>query len=252
MKGTYFQKPLQYSLNVDGESWHQDQEITGQFNIKNMGADVVELKMPRVILAYGDFSAVKQKSPDAFEAVTNVVTEKPKKLDPQKDISFSWKVKLDRNAAITDKSSSLFLLYGSDEVIEKLGHLQLIVHPEPVIGELLKTWTTQFRFVLKNQKANKGFVEVKFAPPDGRVWATIEQMLAQFRYDKDNLETKYTFSVKKIDASVGNMELKKSKMEFKQAFQPTQYKTSAGRYHHEEMEKSAQSILDQLGLGKVL
>jgi hypothetical protein len=252
MKGTYFQKPLQYSLNVEGESWHQDQEITGQFSIRNMGAEPIELKVPRVILAYGDLNEVRKKSPDAFEAVTPIVNESSKKLDPQKEITFSWNVKLDRNAAVTDKSASLFLLYGADEAIEKLGHLQLIVNPEPVIGEFLKTWQIHFRFVLKTQKANKGLVEVKFAPPDGRAYAAIEQMLVQFRFEKENLEAKYVFSVNRIDAGPGSMALKKTKMEFKQTFQPMQYKTSSGRYHHEEMEKSAQTILDQLGLGKVL
>ena len=252
MKGVFFQKPFELCLQVDGETWSQNDEITGYFTAKNPGSAEATLELPRVFLVEGQLAQVRQKSPRAFEVLSPVVSESSKKMGSQKEEKFTWKFKLDRNCSITDKSSSLFLLYGQGESLEKLGQLQLIVYPEKTIGEIIQTWQTQFRFVLKTQKSNKGCVEIKFAPPDGRAYAAIEQMIASFCFENENLKAKYVFSVNKIDASVGNMELKKTKKEFNQVFVLSQYKTSTGRYHHEEMEKAIQTIMSQLGLGKVL
>jgi len=44
MKGTFFQKPLELELNIEGESWKQGDSVYGNLVVKNHGPDSFSLK----------------------------------------------------------------------------------------------------------------------------------------------------------------------------------------------------------------
>jgi len=67
MKGTIFQKPFEFNLRVEGESWAQGDPISGSLIIRNHSGEPVSLGDIRVLLGYADLRHVRAKSPEAFE-----------------------------------------------------------------------------------------------------------------------------------------------------------------------------------------
>lgn len=244
MKGTYFQKPFEFNLIVEGESWKQSDPVSGTLVMKNHGTQEEPLSSFQVSLAYG-------KAPDGFEVLTSVAADGSRKLPAKGEERLSWKFDLDRNCPVTEKSKSLYLLYGKSDSPEKMGQLQLIVHPFWVIQSFLDTLQTQFRFVLKTQKSNKGSVEVKLAPPSSKAFAVIESLVLQMKFEGEQFQVRYLFNVNKIDASAG-MTLKKAKQELEQSYRKDEYQTPSGRYNHERMEAAVGEVFKELGLGALL
>ena len=249
MKGTIFQKPLQLNLSIDGESWHQGDAIAGSLTVKNHGSSPVQTKGIGVRFAYGQLTKVREKAPGAFHILSNQTLPQGA-LDPQQETQLTWKFETERNSPITDKTGSLYLLYGEGDAPESLGSLQLILRPHWVIEEILKILQIEFRFVLKTQKSSKGFVESKFAPPAAKEYSAIEQLLVSTRFTGEALDMRYSFAVKKLSADSGVMELKKDKKDFQKQFQPVQY-LRGSRLNHEQMENEIREVLNNLGLGKV-
>ena len=248
MKGTSFQKPLEFKIAVEGETWHQGDKIEGVLTVKNHDSAPQEIKGARVSLALGDLDGVRKKEAGSFEVITTSPEVPPFRLESQAETPLSWKFDLDLNCPISAKSNSLFLLYGSDDNPEKLGNLQLAVSPHQLILDYVSLLTIEFQFVHKLQKSNKGWVEIKFAPPAARSFAVVENLVASFRREGENLVIKHAFATKKIDAAAG-MNLKKSKQSFEQTFNPNQYLLSNGRLNHEKIGAAFREVLDQLGLG---
>lgn len=249
MKGTFFQKPFEFKLAVEGESWRQGDAISGSLSVKNHGAEEVSIQDLQISLVHGNLNEVRLKRPEAFEIISTVSLGIPQKLRLSQEKAFPWNFQTDRNCPITDKSGSLFLLYGISSAAEKQGQIQLPVIPANLIEEFIKTLQTQFRFVVKTQKFNRGNVEVKLAPPTAREFVAVEQLVLLLRFEGEKLETRYTFQVKKIEALSGTMNLKKDKKDFQQSFEPSDYRLPSGRYNHERIEGAVREILGTFGSG---
>jgi hypothetical protein len=242
MKGTFFQRPLEFNILIDGETWNQGDSVQGTLTIKNHGSSPALVNDLRVDLAHGDLKKVRQKSPEAFKSMTTATYKA--EVAPQSSTSFDWKFETDRNCPITDNSGSLFILYGKGTALDQLGHLELAIQPYWIIQEFLKTINIQYRFVVKTQKATKGWVEVKLAPPDSQLFVTVEHLILSFRFNGETLEVKYLFNVKAIEATASSFDVKKKKKECVQTFEPSQYLTSFKRFNHEHIEQAIKSALE--------
>lgn len=243
MKGTVFQKPFEFNLRVDGESWAQGDPINGSLVIKNHGGEPVSLDAIRVMLAYADLKHVRQKSPDAFEVLQTASTPSSQ-LAAGNELTVPWKFETTRNSPITDTSSSLFLVYGAGSALEKMGQLQLTVTPYPVIFDFINIFQTSFRFALKSQKFNKNAVEIKLLPPDGgKAFTHVEHLILRFSFQGEELEVDYGFKVKKLEATASNFAVSKQTRSSSQVYRPDQYRTSSGRFNHDEMEGRVREVL---------
>jgi hypothetical protein len=231
MKGTFFQKPLEFSLNITGETWKQGDDIAGTLEVKSHAAGA-EIPKAKVHLAYGHLKKAHAKDPAAFTVLQSA------------DASPEWKFKTDRNAPITDSTHSLFILYGSGDDLSKFGHIQLIMKPYWIIEEFLKELQVAFRFVVKTMKSNKGVLDVKVAPPDSRAFAAVEQAILSFSFDEDILNISARFDMKKIEATAASVDMKKEKKSFEKSYRPLDYLTSSGRFNHVQMTVAMQEILD--------
>ena len=246
MKGTSFQKPFEFKLAVEGEKWNQGDLISGVLTVKNHGTEPLSLQGTQIALAYGDLDGVREKKPDAFEVQSSVPMSVDQKLDPQAEASFPWKFQTDRNCAISDKSSSLFLLYGNGAAGITSGQLQLLVLPVTLIQDFISLMTIEYKFVVKIQKFNKGCVEIKFTPPSSKNFAAVENLFVSFKFEGEQFHVRYLFNVKKLDASAG-MTLKKIKKDISQSFGPSQYLLSNGRLNHEKVGAAIGEVIGQLG-----
>src|SRR4051794_33986369 len=113
MKGISFQKPLEFNVKVDGESWNQGDPVLGELLVKNHGSDAQSLAEVFVQLAYGELKRVRVRDPDAFELLGSTKFDLNGSLSPLEEKSFRWKFQTERNCPITDASGSLFLVYGT-------------------------------------------------------------------------------------------------------------------------------------------
>jgi hypothetical protein len=238
---------LEFNLTIEGESWRQGDAIAGSLLVKNHGSEELDASEIRVVLAQGAITKVRKKDADAFTALS-ALSMSPQKVAPGKQASFDWKFETERNCTVTEKSSSLFILYGKGEALESLGQIQLVIQPYFVIEEYLKSLQTQFHFVLKSFKSNKGWLECKMSPPSSRHFASVEQLLLSFRFEADSLMVHYRFDVKKLEALAATTTLSKQKREFEQNLNSTQYLRN-GRFNFEFIEASIRDVMGQLNPG---
>ena len=249
MKGTSFQKPLEFNLRVNGESWHQGDQIEGTLTIKNHGLAAVSLTSLKMQLAHGDLKKVRLKTSGGFREIASAQLDLPQCLESSQEITIPWNFQTDRNCPITDTFGSLFLLYGLASINpeeEKLAHLQLPFLPFKLVLEFVELFGTAFRFVLKGQKWSKGQVEFKLAAPAARGFATLDLLLLKCSFQNTNLMVKYEFQVKKIEATAASFEVKKIKKDLEQLLSATEYQLPSGRLNHERLEIAIREALSSV------
>jgi hypothetical protein len=123
-----------------------------------------------------------------------------------------------------------------------------MIHPYFIIQEYLNSIQTQFRFVLKSFKSNKGWLECKLTPPSARNLASVEQLLLSFHFDGDTLMAHYSFDVKKLEALAATTSISKQKREFEQSYNSMQYLRN-GRFNFDVIEASIRDVMNQLNPG---
>lgn len=244
MKGTFFQKPLELQLQIEGESWRQADSISGKLLARNHGGEPIELNGIQVRLARGALRKVRQKSVDAFDLIESIPMAASGTLPAGGSSTADWSFQLDRNAPVTDNLSSLFILYGRGDTLEALGQLQLHIGPIEIIDEFLKRLSIGFRFVVRSIKAGKAGVDVKLDPPDAKAFTTLEGLTLSFQLDDDEtLNVQYVFQVKKVEATAASFDVKKDKRQVEQTFRRDQYRVSSGRINHDALEESIREAL---------
>lgn len=250
MRGIFFQKPLEFGIKTDGESWRQGDTMSGILTLRNHGTEPVSID-PRVVLAAGELKKVRAKSEGAFRTLAEWGDfSRPIQLGPQQAHELSWSFTLDVNAPITDSSKSPFLLYGASSTpdqLDQLGQLQLNIVPSLVFEEFLNVFQARFRFVVKTRKFSKERVEVKLAPPDGQAFAALEHLMVGLEFSKSDRETlhiHYTFTTKRLEASAASIDVSKQKKALFQEISSGQYRLPSGRLDDERFEAAIREALD--------
>lgn len=203
MKGLSFQNGIEYKITIEGESWSQGDSISIH----------LESKTPSpltLILAEGVDRKVKAKSADAFTVLEKFSSES----SPLDQV-----IRLPLNALISDKSGSLYVLYGKEEAVEKLGQLRLNVIPHLHLRDLIDVMTMHFRFALKTTSAGKkNEVEVKLDPSGSKEWASLEQLILKLEVTENTLEAHFQFHRNEVDPSKGGLSSKSVKREFSRSW----------------------------------
>lgn len=246
MKGTFFQKPLELSLVVEGESWQQGDSMSGTLQVRNHGGAAVSLSGLHVDLCVGELKKVRGKSADAFKILQTQAWTGPESIAAGATHSMDWKFATDLNFPITDSWASPFLVYGQGDAADRLGNLQLTFRAAPAIQDFLDVFKTAFRFVTKSQRSLvKGTLEVKLAPPDGQAYSKFEQVAVSFCFGEDEtLELAYSLQTKKIVATVAGSETKKVTKKHEQTFRRDQYRLASGRIRHDVFEAAIREALE--------
>ena len=191
MKGLSFQNGVEYKVTIEGESWSQGDSISVHLESKPASNLIL-------ILAEGVDKKVKLKSPDAFIVLEQFDSEKPP-LDQT--------IKLPLDAPISDKSGSLYILYGkNDEALEKLGQLRLNIIPHLHLRDLIEVMTSHYRFALKTMSATKNNdVEVKLDPPGSKEWTSLELLTLKLKMTEDTMDVNFVFNRSEVDPTKGTL-----------------------------------------------
>lgn len=246
MKGTFFEQPLEYSVETTGESWLQGQKIKGSFIVRNHGGDEKNLSQMGVTLALTDSKKFKAKNEKAFSLKETVVFPKDTKLSASGEQLLEWEFSLKDDCPITEKSSSLYLLCGDTTTPFSGGHLELKIEPIEMITRYIEIFENFFRFKTKSLKNKKGFIDVQYACPGGKELGQIAKLNQQIRIVENKLEINWLFGLNKLGYKDGNVVENKEEKLIEQVLEAKQYKIFGDSPNQDGILQSINEILDQV------
>jgi len=228
MRSVYIQQPLEYQIEVEGESWNQGEVVKGQIRIRNMGSKTVAVKTSQIILAHGLKKAFKEGTMVPWEVLEKQVVAQDIALQAGSELTFGWNFNLSTDCPITDKQGGLYLLFGGDEALTEGGRLNLQINLHPILQNYLQTFTTQFRFLEKYQKRKSELTEVKLIPPDSREYPNMDYVLCFLRVHDEQLEAHYRFKMSGLGRTGEKMTVTKKDRELEQSIPPEKYLQPGG------------------------
>lgn len=250
MRGVNIQQPYEFRLEVQGDDFVQGQSVPCVLTVKNRSGAPSTLQTPALLLAVGNLKKVKAKDADAFEVLARAECERGIEIPGDGQSSFEHSFALDTNAVITDKSQSLFLLYGNSEQPAELAQLLLTVKVHPHVQAIFDTFTTVFSFISKGESSKKdGWTCIKLKAPDSRRMSLVEELNFAVRSENGELKVKYLFNVKRFDTSMSSVNVKKGKVEVEQTWSAQDYLFGGGFVRQEYVEKMIDAGLAEVSSG---
>ena len=246
MKGFFFQYPLEYHLNVAGEEWEQGTILNGSLRVKNSENKATSCKELQLLLVYGVFKKIKAKEPQAWTELQSRVLAENIDFDPEEEKVFNWTFELATDYQITDKSGSLFLLYGGESIYSQ-GRIDVKLKLLPMLQSFIQTFESQFRFQKKYEKSKQKFTEVKLVPPDSREYAALDYVVCLLRIYESIMEIQYVFRMKSLGKKEDQEQLKmvNKKREYQQQFTEAEY-TTGGFPNRERFRLAIQEALENV------
>jgi hypothetical protein len=185
MKGFTVQNGNEIRLEIEGERWFQGDSVKMRLDAKKEAHLFLGL-------AVGTEKKIKAKSEDAFQILES---------SEMNALSLSKEFQLPVDARITDKSGSLYAIYGIGNPPATLASLRLQVDPHPHIRDLVEVLTHHYRFTAKTfVMGKKQEVEIKLEPSGAKEWASLESLTLLARLDGSKLHLKFQFQRKEINA----------------------------------------------------
>ncbi|MBT3980338.1 MAG: hypothetical protein HOE90_03245 [Bacteriovoracaceae bacterium] len=246
MKGTHFVKPLELSIEIDSESWHQGESVTTNLKITNHSAEDISLENFGMSIVYADIKKLKSKTVGAFTTLEKKCFEASSHVSSKGQIELAHTFQLEGDCPITQKSASPYMLYGNLEDQHSCGMLQLNVIPQKIFLDFIEIFENFYRFKSKDKKSKNGMVDIKFVPPGSNEFAKVESLNLQTKIEGDQLKLKYMFKIQDIDLSSGTMGLAKKKRDFEQALTPKQYLLYKDSPNLDGIRAAIDEILDKV------
>ena len=228
MRSVYIQQPLEYQIEVEGESWNQGEVVKGQIRIRNMSSKTVAVKTSQIILAHGLKKVFKEGTMVPWEVLEKQLVAQDIALQAGSELTFGWNFNLSTDCPITDKQGGLYLLFGGDEALTEGGRLNLQINLHPILQNYLQTFTTQIRFLEKYQKRKSELTEVKLIPPDSREYPNMDYVLCFLRIHDEQLEAHYRFKMSGLGRTGEKMTVTKKNRELEQSIPPEKYLQPGG------------------------
>lgn len=251
MKGTFFQKPLEYKLNIDGESWTQGSQINATLSIANHSSEKIDLSSIGAHLCLATTKKLKAKDDSAFTFIESaLMTDKELEANSEVELSFSFNLASD--CSITENTLSLYILCGSKESPFDGGMLQLKVVPTPSIISFIEVFENFYKFKFKPLKNKKEYVEAKVTPPDSNDWRSILSMALKMKMTESDLELIYSFKLKKMSYEDSIMGTKDSKLDIKVLLTKKEYSGFGDVVNQDGIMKSINEVLEQVKLKAIL
>jgi len=228
MRSVFFQQPLEYQIEVEGESWEQGEEVKGILRVRNMSSEVVFVKTPQIILAHGLKKEIKEAVEFPWEVMEKQVVTQEISLESASEQTFEWCFILPTDSPITDKQGGLYLLFGGDEALTKGGRLNLQINLHQILQNFLQTFTTQFQFLEKYQKRKSEWTEIKLIPPESREFPNMDYVHCFLRIRDKQLEALYRFKMRGLGRTGEKMTVTKKNRELEQSIPPEDYLQPGG------------------------
>lgn len=247
MKGTFFNKPLEWNIETDKESWSQGDEVKGVLRVKNHGPETVSLQDAGVALAHAEIKKVHARSEGALKFDVKE-TFPQSDLDKDQTIELPFSLILPANCPVTDKKASYYLSYGRDHTES---HLMLKIEPNPLFGKVIGLLDTFQRFKLKEFKSGKNGVEYKLIPPTSREMANLDSLILTLTIQEKNLQMDYDFQVRKLDTAGVTTKVNKVGVKLSRNLLPKEYSLGYDMINQDALLKSIESVMGEVKLKSV-
>ena len=245
MKGTFFQQPLEFSLDIEGEAWQQGQKLKGNLLVRNHGNEEVDLSTIGVTLALTDARKFKVKNDKAFTVSDKVPFPAGTKLSPSGENNLEWEFSLAADCPITEKSSTLQIFCGNQEELFEGGNLELKIEPIEIISKYIEIFENFFRFKRKTLKNKKGFIDIQYTCPGGKDMGQIEKLNQHLRTVDNKLEIKWLFKLNKLGYDEGRVVEEKVEKQIDQLLESKQYKMFGDSPNQDGIIASINEVLDE-------
>ncbi|MFP5384936.1 MAG: hypothetical protein ACLGHN_02570 [Bacteriovoracia bacterium] len=247
MKGTAFNKPLEWNIETLGESWHQGDSLKGTVRVKNHGAETVSLQDSGVGLSFAEIKKVQSRAEGALK--TDSVQHFPvQEIVAGGEASMEFSFAFSSNGPVTDKKSSYYLCYGKNF---NESQLQLKVVPKDLYLKIVGLLDTFHRFKLKDYKTSKKGVEFKLTPPTARDMANIEGLLLTFSMQEESLSMKFDFQVKRLDTSSVTTKINKETVTLEKVLSPKEYSLGRDMLNQDQLLKNIEQVLSEVKMKAV-
>jgi hypothetical protein len=245
MKGTFFQKPLEFALVITGESWKQGEAISGSLVAKNHSNEEVSLENIGVQLAYGDHKKIKGRKDKAFLiSQKELFTEAS--LDAAGEKTLEWSFQLPSDCEISTKAGTYYLLCGNEDTPFEGGLMELAIEPLVVIKNFLELFENFYRFKVKEIKNKKGLLEVKMEAPKSKQFGAIDKLMLEMNMKEDALVLKYIFTAQRLSYESGMVQAKAVQLEFDQVLEKKEHTLYKESPNQDVILKALLSILEQV------
>jgi hypothetical protein len=245
MKGTFFARPLEFKLEIQGEKWFQGETIKTKLLIHNHDQECAKLHNFGLILAHGDSKKVKAKSPDAFKLISSKVMEEII-IPPIGSVELAHDFALDSNCTITEGNSSLYILCSKTEELMNGQHLQLSILPQKCISSFLEIFENFYRFKSKSMKNKKNLLEIKMQAPASKEYAAIEQLILNFKLLDQKMELEFLFKVKKLSYQTEGVAAESLELPFSLSLAKTEYESFGGAPNQTVILKKLEEVLSEV------
>lgn len=252
MKGTFFQKPLELVLNIDGESWKQGDPISGNLNVFNRGAESISLKDFGVRLSFGETKKIKVKDPNSFANYNEQLFEGPTNISAGSEVSLSFNFPLAKNAPISEKYKSLYLLCGHIDNPFENGILELSILPCEVITNLFQVFENLLRFKVKALKNKQDCIEATMVVPTSKEYTGVQQLKVLIRMVEDDLDIDFNFKLKKISFEGGIVSTKDKKLQVKKILTPKEYLIYGDAFNQDMVLKLLQEVIEEVKVKPII
>ncbi|OUR94047.1 hypothetical protein A9Q84_18210 [Halobacteriovorax marinus] len=240
MKSVFFQKPLEFTIDISGESWKQGENVSGSLSVKSHSGDALNYADYGIFLVKGDNKKIKKKDPKGITVIGETL------LGDSDNLSFSFD--LDINCPITETSSGLYIICGKKDELLEGQQMALKVLPGQTITSFIEVIENFLRFKVKSLKYKKEALEATIVVPNTKDYSKIMQFKLIFSKSEENLLLNYQFKIKSIDFSGGFTGTKDSNEEFKQVFTPKEYLSYGDSINQDFIVKKLNEIIDQVKL----
>ena len=132
MRSIFFEKGIEYQIEINGENWNQGDYITGKLSTKNLNDSTITLNSINIVLAYGLKKTIKEKKELTWEVVEKIILCENLSIQSKNIESFNWKINLGTDCPITDNKGGLYLLFGGEEVFSRGGMIDLKINVLPL------------------------------------------------------------------------------------------------------------------------
>lgn len=247
MKATFFNKPLEWNLETDQESWTQGGIIKGMLKVKNHSTSDISLANPGVGLAWAEIKKVHAKTDGALKIEVSQALDSST-IPASGNLELPFELKLSENSFVSDKKGTYFITYGQNALEN---HLQLKIEPRALFGKLIGLLDTFCRFKLKEFKSSKSSVEYKLIPPTARDMANLESLILCMSMNRDELNLKFDFQVKKLDTSGVTNKINKESIKLERTLAPKEYSLGKDMINQDKLLKVFEEVIAAVKLKSV-
>lgn len=244
MKSTFFNKPLEFSIDILGDSWRQGDVVKGSVSIKNHSAEDIDLSEYGIFLCRGNAKKIKAQDSKGLEIVEQVYFSNLERNEFSFDISL--------NSPITEKSAGPYIVCAKKNELLSGQHLIMQVSPGENISKVIEILENFLRFKVKTIKSKKSGIEYTINIPSSKEYSSVTGFKILVEYSDKNLNLSYQFKTKKLAFDGGNTTTKDETKTLKYELAPSDYLFYGESVDQDKMIAHFNEVLDQVKLKPIV